>query len=112
MSHWAKLDENNIVVAVTVGDNNDPNGDEGYKWLIDNLGGTWVKTSYNASIRGVYAGIGYSYNQEEDIFVTPKPYPSWVREGSFWNAPKPMPNDNKSYKWDEQSLDWIENGNI
>lgn len=48
MSHWAELDDNNIVLRVTVGDNNDPAGDEGYQWLIDNLGGRWVKTSYNS----------------------------------------------------------------
>ena len=48
MSHWAELDENNKVIRVLVGDNNDPNGDEGYQWLLDNLGGTWVQTSYTA----------------------------------------------------------------
>ena len=48
MAHWAELDENNIVTRVLVGDNNDPNNDEGYQWLIDNLGGRWIKTSYNA----------------------------------------------------------------
>ena len=48
MAHWAEIDSNNIVIRVLVGDNNDPAGDEGYQWLIDNLGGTWVKTSYNA----------------------------------------------------------------
>ena len=71
MSHWAEIDENNKVIRVTVGDNNDPNGDEGYQWLIDNLGGTWIKTSYNANIRGRYAGIGYQYNPELDIFIAP-----------------------------------------
>mgnify|MGYP003333181615 CR=1 FL=1 len=45
MAHWAEIDKNNIVLRVTVGDNNEP--DEGYQWLIDNLGGTWIKTSYN-----------------------------------------------------------------
>jgi len=54
MSHWAEIDKNNIVVRVTVGDNNDPAGDEGYQWLIDNLGGTWIKTSYN-TVDGVHA---------------------------------------------------------
>ena len=44
MAHWAELDSNNIVTRVLVGDNNDPAGDEGYQWLLDNLGGTWVKT--------------------------------------------------------------------
>ena len=58
-----KIDENNKVLRVLVGDNNDPAGDEGYQWLIDNLGGTWIKTSYNASIRKNFAGIGYIYDK-------------------------------------------------
>jgi hypothetical protein len=69
MSHWAEINENNIVIRVTVGDNNDPNGDEGYKWLIDNLGGTWVKTSYNANFSGKYAGIGDTWDGEN--FISP-----------------------------------------
>ena len=72
MAHWAELDENNVVLRVTVGDNNDPNGDEGYQWLIDNLGGRWVKTSYNNNIRVRYAGISMSYNEELDAFILPK----------------------------------------
>ena len=78
MAHWAELDENNIVLRVTVGDNNDPNNDEGYKWLIDNLGGHWVKTSYNANIRKNYAGIGYTYDEIRDAFIPPKPEGNWV----------------------------------
>lgn len=70
MSHWAEIDENNKVLRVVVCDNNDPNGDEGYQWLIDNLGGTWVKTSYNATIRGKYAGIGDFYDKTKDEFVS------------------------------------------
>jgi hypothetical protein len=73
MSHWAELDANNKVVRVLVGDNNDPNGDEGYKWLVDNLGGTWVKTSYNGNIRYNYAGIGYTYDEAADAFTAPRP---------------------------------------
>ena len=73
MAHWAELDENNIVLRVTVGDNNDPAGDEGYQWLLDNLGGTWIKTSYNANIRGKFAGIGDIYDPVNDIFVAPEP---------------------------------------
>jgi hypothetical protein len=72
MSHWAEIDENNLVVQVTVGDNNDPTGDEGYQWLIDNLGGRWIKTSYNGTIRKNYAGIGYTYSEELDAFIPPK----------------------------------------
>jgi hypothetical protein len=73
MAHWAEIDENSIVIRVTVGDNNDPNGDEGYQWLIDNIGGTWVKTSYNGNIRKNYAGIGYLYDPIRDAFIPPKP---------------------------------------
>lgn len=73
MSHWAELDKNNKVIRVLVGDNNDAAGDEGYQWLIDNLGGTWVKTSYNAKIRYNYAGVGFTYDEIADAFIPPKP---------------------------------------
>jgi hypothetical protein len=73
MSHWAELDANNKVIRVTVGDNNDPNGDEGYKWLVDNLGGTWIKTSLNNRIRFNYAGVGYTYDPIDDAFIAPAP---------------------------------------
>ena len=71
MSHWAEIDNNNIVLRVTVGDNNDP--DEGYQWLIDNLGSTWIKTSYNNRIRKNFAGISYTYDSTRDAFIPPKP---------------------------------------
>ena len=73
MSHWAELDDNNIVLRVTVGDNNDSAGDEGYQWLLDNLGGTWVKTSYNGNIRYNFAGIGYTYDPIDDAFIAAAP---------------------------------------
>lgn len=73
MSHWAELDETNKVIRVLVGDNNDPAGDEGYSWLIDNLGGNWIKTSYNGTIRYNFAGIGYTYDPIDDAFISPAP---------------------------------------
>ena len=72
MSHWAEIDLENKVIRVLVGDNNDPAGDEGYQWLLDNLGGTWVKTSYNGNIRFNYAAAGMSYDEARDAFITPK----------------------------------------
>ena len=72
MAHWAKIDDKNVVVQVTVGDNNDPNGDEGYQWLVENLGGRWIKTSYNGTIRGRFAGIGDIYDEANDVFVVPE----------------------------------------
>jgi hypothetical protein len=82
MSHWAELDENNIVIRVTVGDNNDSNGDEGFQWLNENLGGVWVKTSYNGNIRKNYAGIGYTYDKARDAFIAPKPNDFTDEEGN------------------------------
>jgi hypothetical protein len=73
MSHWAELDENNKVIRVLVGDNNDPAGDEGYQWLIDNLGGTWIQTSYNGNFRYNFAGIDYTYDEVKDAFIAPEP---------------------------------------
>lgn len=72
MSHFAELDDNNCVIRVLVGDNNDPNEDEGYSWIINNFGGTWIKTSYNANIRKNFAGIGFIYDEARDAFIPPK----------------------------------------
>jgi hypothetical protein len=71
MSHWAELDDNNIVIRVVVCDNDDPNGDEGYQWLLDNLGGRWIQTSYNANFRGTFAAVGGRYDVTEDRFYNP-----------------------------------------
>lgn len=71
MSHWAELDHNNIVLRVVVCDNDDPNGDEGYQWLIDNLGGRWVQTSYNNNFRGMFAAVGGRYDEIDDCFYPP-----------------------------------------
>jgi len=118
MAHWAELDENNIVTRVLVGSNEDP--DEGYQWLIDNLGGTWVKTSYNTQggvhslggtpLRKNYAGIGYSYDATRDAFIPPKPFNSWLlnEDTCLWDAPTPYPTDGKMYRWVEEDLNWQE----
>jgi hypothetical protein len=120
MSHWAELDENNKVLRVLVGDNNDPNGDEGYQWLIDNLGGTWIQTSYNTHanqhpegrpLHKNYAGIGDTYDADRNAFIAPKPYNSWVLDENtcVWNAPTPLPvEEGKVFTWDEPTLAWVE----
>jgi hypothetical protein len=72
MSHWAELNQNNKVIRVVVGDNNDPAGDEGHSWLVQNLGGIWIQTSYNATIRKNFAGVGFTYDETLDAFVAPK----------------------------------------
>ncbi len=108
MSHFAEIDNNNKVIRVLVGDNNDPAGDEGYQWLLDNLGGTWIKTSYNNKIRKQFAGIGYSYDADADVFISPQPYPSWSLNDNFdWQPPTPIPNEGM-WKWNEEIGNWVE----
>jgi len=108
MAHWAEINNNNKVLRVLVGDNNDPAGDEGYQWLLDNLGGTWIKTSYNHNIRKQYAGIGYTYDSVADVFVAPQPYPSWSLDANHdWQPPTPMPTEGR-WIWNEETLSWDE----
>lgn len=117
MSHFAELDENNVVKRVIVvanKDTADADGNEkesiGVAFCQKLLGGNWVQTSYNGSIRKNYAGIGYTYDTALDAFVPPKPYPSWVlnSDTAQWEAPVPMPTDGKRYSWDEASQSWVE----
>jgi len=110
MAHYAFLDENNIVTEVITGIDETEliEGLSTEVWYGNFRGQACKRTSYNNNIRGTYAGIGYSYNSDEDIFVAPQPFPSWIRSGSFWNAPTPRPEDDKFYTWDEDSLSWIE----
>ena len=113
MSHWAEIDENNIVLRVLVGDNSEP--DEGEAFM-NSLGGTWVKTSYNAATNGFrknYAGIGFHYDPVADHFYAPQPFPSWtLDENAQWQAPVAYPTDGLMYVWDEETTDWkaITNG--
>jgi hypothetical protein len=104
MSHWAQIDDNNIVTQVLVGPNY---GDEG-EAFFNALGGTWVKTSYNGNIRKNYAGIGYTYDADRDAFIAPKPFNSWLlnEETCQWQAPVPYPTDELLYEWDEELTDW------
>jgi hypothetical protein len=108
MAHWAEIDETNTVIRVLVGDNDDPNGDEGYQWLIDNLGGRWIQTSYNNNFRVRFAGPGYLYNEELDVFLKPKPFSSWVldQESFDWIAPVLKPREDRFYWWNEETINW------
>jgi hypothetical protein len=108
MAHFAELDENNIVTQVLVTDNDYPN--EGYDWLVETFGGTWMQTSYNATIRKNFAGIGFSYDETRDAFIPPKPFESWSlnEETCNWEAPKPYPTNGKIYIWNEENTNWEE----
>ena len=108
MSHFAQV-VNGIVQRVIVADED---------FIKTRLNPSeWIQTSYNTfgnkhpegrPLRGNYAGIGYTYDKENDVFYEPKPHPSWILNKStwLWEAPTPKPNDGKSYYWDEESLSW------
>jgi len=119
MAHFAKLDENNIVLEVNVVNNNvllDENNQESEQKGIDFLtswsGGysNWKQTSYNGTLRKNYAGIGYTYDVERDAFIPPKPYNSWILNDDtcVWESPVAYPNDGKRYVWDEDNTNWVE----
>jgi hypothetical protein len=108
MAHYAFLDRNNVVTEVIVGkDETDltHNWESFYGEIRQQV---CKRTSYNGNIRKNYAGIGFTYDPQRDAFIEPKPYPSWVlnEDTCRWNAPTPMPTDNKPYIWNEATQSW------
>lgn len=117
MAHFAQLDANNVVLQVVVVANKDTadvTGVEkeyiGAAFLERLLGGTWKQTSYNGNMRKRFASIGFTYNEELDAFVPPKPHASWVLNNTTanWEAPIAKPDDGKKYIWNESNLNWEE----
>lgn len=117
MAHFAKLDENNMVLEVHVVDNDhllNADGIEqeaiGVQFLVNWSNGhtNWKQTSYNGNFRKNYAGPGFLYDENLDAFIPPKPFNSWVlNENSCkWDAPTPYPDDGNSYTWDENTTAW------
>lgn len=89
MSHFAQINDENVVVNIVVGNNIAIEGDEGYSWIVENLGGRWIKTSYNGNIRKNYAMVGGTYNEELDAFIDIQPFPDWTlnEETCKWEPP-------------------------
>jgi hypothetical protein len=110
MAHFAELDADNIVVRVLVVPNEQENRGHDYLATDLGLGGTWVQTSYNATIRKNYAGIGYTFDSGRDAFIPPKPFASWTlnEDTCNWEAPVAYPDDEKMYTWDEATTSWVE----
>ena len=104
MSHFAKIDSNNIVTEVIVAEQDFINsGAVGDSFL-------WVQTSYNNNFRKNYAGVGFTYDKTRDAFYTPQPYPSWTlnEDTCLWETPVAYPDDDKDYDWDEETQSWDE----
>ena len=115
MSHFARIDENGLVLQVVVVDNKDTADAFGVEkehigaaHLEKILGGTWKQTSYNGNMRKNYAGIGYTYRADIDAFVPPQPFASWtLNADAQWEPPVAMPTDGQMYAWDEENINWI-----
>ncbi len=111
MAHYAFLDENNIVTEVIVGIDETEliEGLDPETWYGNFRNQVCKRTSYNNNIRKQYAGVGYTYNVDADVFIVPQPYPSWSLDNNYdWQAPTPIPNDGKDYAWDEATTSWVE----
>jgi len=109
MAHYAWIDENNLVVKVTVGVDETEllNGLDPETFYTKVTGYNIKRTSYNHNIRKQYAGIGFTYDAFNDVFIAPQPYPSWSLDENFdWQPPTPKPEG--LWYWDEDSLNWIE----
>lgn len=120
MAHFALVNAQGIVEQVIVAEQD----------VIDSgiFGNpsSWVQTSYNTrggvhygsdnqpdggvALRANYAGIGHTYDVQNDVFYAPQPYPSWTISAPdwIWKSPVPYPTDGKMYKWDEPTLSWVE----
>jgi hypothetical protein len=118
MAHFAELNIDNVVLRVITIHNNEimDNGVEsenkGVKFCESLFGGVWKQTSYNATIRKNYAGIGFVYDLARDAFIPPQPFSSWVLDENTcrWIAPVAYPTDGMEYYWDEFTLSWVLNG--
>lgn len=119
MAHFAEIGLDNIVRQVIVVHNNellDEQGVEqeskGKQFCQNLLGGTWVQTSYNASIRKNFAAVGFTYDQTLDAFIPPQPYPSWILDTDtcWWQPPVPVPEHTEGvfYNWDESTQSWVQ----
>ena len=120
MSHYAQLDENNMIVFV-IAAKSDHKEDE----FTESTGNVWKQTSYNTyggvhytdgvpsadqskALRYNYAGIGFTYDENRDAFIPPKPFESWILDEGIclWQPPLPYPEDGGNYRWDEDLFSW------
>lgn len=118
MAHFAELDAENKVIQVIVVANDAlgglafPESEAPGVAFCQSLFGAdsiWKQTSYNNNFRAAYAGVGYIYDPEHDVFYAPSPYPSWVLNHTtwYWEAPVPHPTDGGVYVWDEDTGSWV-----
>ena len=111
MAHYAFIDSNNVVTEVIVGKDETEliDGLTPEDWYGNYRGQRCVRTSYNNRIRKQYAGIGFTYNETADVFISPQPFISWSLDENYdWQSPIAYPADGKVYSWDESNQVWVE----
>jgi hypothetical protein len=112
LSHYAKVVDGKVTQVIVA-------EAEFFETFVDSSPGTWIQTSYRTHgnqhpegkpLRGNYAGIGYTYDAQNDVFIAPKPFNSWIlnEDTWLWEAPVEMPDDGKLYNWDEETTSWKE----
>ena len=111
MAHFAKVDRDKVIKVIVA-------ESEFFDTFIDTEPGEWIQTSYNTKgnqhlnggtpLRGNFAGIGYTYDKEHDVFYAPQPYPSWTLNQTtwLWESPTARPQDDKNYRWNESTQSW------
>jgi len=118
MAHFAKIGLNNKVIEVqsvvneVLHDSNEVEQEvNGIDFLTKLTGWSiWKQTSYNNNFRKNFAGVGYTYDEDRDAFIPPKPYSSWIlnEDTCQWEAPVAMPDDDNIYTWNETNQTWEE----
>ena len=112
MGHYAKVVDGKVTQVIVA----EP---DFFDTFVDSSPGAWIQTSYNTlggkhtlggtPLRGNYAGVGYTYDQANDVFYAPQPYASWTLDNATWSwkAPVAVPEDGKAYKWEETTTSWV-----
>lgn len=117
MAYFAQIEDDGTVLQVISISNHDapdpaPSHSEPLgQAFIASLGlpGVWRQTSYNGNFRKQYAGPGYRYDADADVFITPQPFPSWTLDANHdWQPPTPMPSEGGPWWWDEDTTSWVE----
>lgn len=107
MAHFAEIDDENKVVRVLVVDNKYEEIGADFLAIELGLGGRWIQTSYNNNFRKQFAGIDFVYDEVNDVFIAPQPFPSWSLDENFdWQAPIAKPNDD-FWIWNEEKQEWV-----
>jgi hypothetical protein len=116
MAHFAEVVDGIVQRVIVIADRDAPDPAPehseplGQAFIQDvlRLDGEWVQTSYNSTFRAHYAGIGYTWDATNQMFIAPQPYPSWTLDEEWnWMAPVPYPDDGDMYTWDEETQTWV-----